>query len=93
VSSLSISFCTIYATGHLEIFELLLKTSRLFILMQWGCSGMLLEVLMRNFLLQANLAEKNMESLVSCDLEVNYNNMHKVRGRNRILLSFLSLFW
>jgi len=54
---------------------------------------MLLEVLMRNFLLQANLAEKNMESLVSCDLEVNYNNMHKVRGRNRILLSFLSLFW
>jgi hypothetical protein len=45
---------------------------------KWGCSGMLLEVLMRNFLLQANLAEKNMESLVSCDLEVNYNNMHKV---------------
>ncbi|CAE6119186.1 unnamed protein product [Arabidopsis arenosa] len=45
---------------------------------KWGCSGMLLEVLMRNFLLQANLTEKNMESLVSCDLEVNYNNMHKV---------------
>ncbi|EFH50478.1 hypothetical protein ARALYDRAFT_910516 [Arabidopsis lyrata subsp. lyrata] len=45
---------------------------------KWGCSGMLLEGLMRNFLLQANLTEKNMESLVSCDLEVNYNNMHKV---------------
>ncbi|KAL1212574.1 hypothetical protein V5N11_021137 [Cardamine amara subsp. amara] len=45
---------------------------------RWGCSGLLLEVLMRNFLLQANLTEKNVESLVSCDLEVNYNNMHKV---------------
>ncbi|ESQ32011.1 hypothetical protein EUTSA_v10003500mg [Eutrema salsugineum] len=45
---------------------------------RWGCSGLLLEVLMRNFFLQANLTEKNVECLVSCDLEVNYNNMHKV---------------
>lgn len=60
--------------------------------MQWGCSGLLLEVLMRNFLLQANLTEKNVESLVSCDLEVNYNNMHKVRGKNRMLLSFYLCF-
>ncbi|EFH64796.1 hypothetical protein ARALYDRAFT_894363 [Arabidopsis lyrata subsp. lyrata] len=39
---------------------------------RWGCSGLLLEVLMRNFLLQANLTAKKEESLVSCDLEVNY---------------------
>ncbi|KFK27746.1 hypothetical protein AALP_AA8G423700 [Arabis alpina] len=45
---------------------------------RWGCSGLLLEVLMKKFLLQANLSEKNVECLVSCDLEVNYNNMHKV---------------
>ncbi|KAJ0248608.1 Uncharacterized protein HA466_0156830 [Hirschfeldia incana] len=45
---------------------------------RWGCSGLLLEVIVRNFLLQANLTENNVESLFSCDLEVNYNNMHKV---------------
>ncbi|XP_048591068.1 uncharacterized protein LOC106348493 isoform X1 [Brassica napus] len=45
---------------------------------RWGCSGRLLEVIVRNFLLQANLTENNVESLISCDLEVNYNNMHKV---------------
>ncbi|KAF8099934.1 hypothetical protein N665_0235s0032 [Sinapis alba] len=45
---------------------------------RWGFSGLLLEVIVRNFLLQANLTENNLESLISCDLEVNYNNMHKV---------------
>ncbi|XP_019058238.1 PREDICTED: uncharacterized protein LOC104814962 [Tarenaya hassleriana] len=43
-----------------------------------GCGGLLLEVLMRNFFLLANLTEKNVESTVSCELQVNYNNMHKV---------------
>ncbi|CAA7051777.1 unnamed protein product [Microthlaspi erraticum] len=59
---------------------------------RWGCSGLLLEVLMRNFLLQANLTEKNVESLVSCDLEVNYNSMHKgtcQKQNSAVILSVL----
>ncbi|KAL0738567.1 hypothetical protein Bca4012_014777 [Brassica carinata] len=42
---------------------------------KWGCSGLLLEVIARNFLLQANLTGNNMESLISCDLEYADNHL------------------
>ncbi|CAN8265066.1 unnamed protein product [Cochlearia groenlandica] len=57
---------------HIRDVSLLISDER------WGCSSLLFEVLMRNFLMEGNLTKRNVKSSVSCDLEVNYNNMHKV---------------
>lgn len=46
--------------------------------LQWSCSGPLLEILLSNFLLCANMTQNSMESAVACDLQVNYNNIQKV---------------
>ncbi|KAE8735729.1 DNA/RNA polymerases superfamily protein [Hibiscus syriacus] len=45
---------------------------------RWSCSGPLLEILLRNLLLRASVTQNSMESAVACDLQVNYNNVHKV---------------
>ncbi|GLT57665.1 hypothetical protein SLA2020_306220 [Shorea laevis] len=45
---------------------------------RWNCSGPLLEILLRNFLLDAHMTQSSIESTVLCDLQVNYNNSHKV---------------
>ncbi|KAG4203337.1 hypothetical protein ERO13_A05G394600v2 [Gossypium hirsutum] len=45
---------------------------------RWSCSGPLLEVLLKNFLLRANFTGNSMNGAVACDLQVNYNNVHKV---------------
>lgn len=45
---------------------------------RWSCSGPLMEILLRNFLVHAHMTESIMESTVVSDLQVNYNNLHKV---------------
>ncbi|XP_021627253.1 uncharacterized protein LOC110625875 isoform X2 [Manihot esculenta] len=45
---------------------------------RWSCGGRLLEILMRNILLHAIMTETDVESSVTSDVEVNYNNIHKV---------------
>ncbi|CAK7357552.1 unnamed protein product [Dovyalis caffra] len=45
---------------------------------RWSFGGPLLEIALRNFLLHANVTENSMESSVASNLEVNYNNIHKV---------------
>ncbi|KAA8547313.1 hypothetical protein F0562_003823 [Nyssa sinensis] len=45
---------------------------------RWSSNGPLLELLMRNLFLHANMTENKMESSVAGDLQVNYNNIHKV---------------
>ncbi|OWM73838.1 hypothetical protein CDL15_Pgr018898 [Punica granatum] len=45
---------------------------------RWTCNGPLLEVLVRNFVLQAKASETVVESSIWSDIQVNYNNIHKV---------------
>ncbi|XWS30007.1 hypothetical protein CRYUN_Cryun24cG0081100 [Craigia yunnanensis] len=67
-----------YIFGSMEFKIQLRKGSLLLSDGRWSCSGPLLEILLRNFLLCANMTQNSMESAVSCDLQVNYNNVHKV---------------
>ncbi|KAL6965672.1 hypothetical protein U1Q18_036726 [Sarracenia purpurea var. burkii] len=46
--------------------------------MLWSSEGPLLEILMWNLLLHANMVENKFEGSVAGDLQVNYNNIHKV---------------
>ncbi|KAM1717129.1 hypothetical protein COP2_025269 [Malus domestica] len=45
---------------------------------RWSCSGPLFQILMGNILFCGNVTQKNLEGSVSGDLQVNYNNIHKV---------------
>ncbi|KAJ4705608.1 putative Vacuolar protein sorting-associated protein [Melia azedarach] len=45
---------------------------------RWSCSGHLLEILMRNFLLHTSVTESSMDSSVASELQVKYNNIRKV---------------
>lgn len=47
-------------------------------LMQQCSNGPLVEVLLRNSLLCAVSNENNLQTSISGDLQVNYNNIHKV---------------
>ncbi|XVF23437.1 hypothetical protein REPUB_Repub13aG0038400 [Reevesia pubescens] len=67
-----------YNFGSMEFKIQLRKGSLLLSDGRWSCSGPLLEILLRNFLLRANMTQNSMESAVACDLQVNYNNIHKV---------------
>lgn len=53
----------------------------MFPLTQWSCSGPLFQILMGNVPLHVNATENNIECLVSGDLQVNYNNIHKVYSK------------
>ncbi|KAG2700491.1 hypothetical protein I3760_06G000100 [Carya illinoinensis] len=53
-------------------FSILLSDGR------WSCGGPLLEVLLRNAILHANVTENNIEVSVTTEFQVNYNNIHKV---------------
>ncbi|KAF5748859.1 putative vacuolar protein sorting-associated protein 13B-like isoform X3 [Tripterygium wilfordii] len=57
---------------QLRRFSLLISDGR------WSSGGPLLEILLRNFHLHASAAGNCLESLVTSELEVNYNNIHKV---------------
>ncbi|XP_022765514.1 uncharacterized protein LOC111310374 isoform X3 [Durio zibethinus] len=67
-----------YNLGSMEFKIQLRKGSLLLSDGRWSSSGPLLEILLRNFLLRANMTQNGMESAVACDLQVNYNNIHKV---------------
>lgn len=56
-----------------------------FLLMQRCSNGPLLEVLMRNSLLCAKFDESKIEASITSDLQVNYNNIHKVLTVIRIM--------
>lgn len=58
--------------------------------MQRCSNGPLLEVLMRNTLLCAKFDESKIEASITSDLQVNYNNIHKVLTVIRIMT--LNLF-
>ncbi|KAJ0027885.1 hypothetical protein Pint_36533 [Pistacia integerrima] len=45
---------------------------------RWSCSGHLLEITIRNFLLHSCVTESSMESSVATELQVNYSNIRKV---------------
>lgn len=62
-----------YDFGSME-FQIQLRKGSL----MWSCSGPLLEILLKNFLLRANFTGNSMNGAVACDLQVNYNNVHKV---------------
>ncbi|KAK8498349.1 hypothetical protein V6N12_032902 [Hibiscus sabdariffa] len=67
-----------YNFGNMEFKIQLRKGSLMLSDGRWSCSGPLLEILLRNFLLRVNVTHNSIESAVSCDLQVNYNNVHKV---------------
>ncbi|WCJ32878.1 hypothetical protein M5689_014275 [Euphorbia peplus] len=54
------------------------KTSFLVSDERWSCGIPLLEILMRNFFLHVVMSGSNVESRMTSDLEVNYNNFQKV---------------
>ncbi|XP_009615133.1 uncharacterized protein [Nicotiana tomentosiformis] len=56
---------------QLRKFSLLLADGK------WSSSGPLLELLMTNLLLRSNIAGNEMEGLVKCEVQVNYNNIDK----------------
>ncbi|XP_043712275.1 uncharacterized protein LOC122661037 [Telopea speciosissima] len=66
------SFGTINFKVHLKKASILLSDGR------WICNGPLLVILVRNLLLHAYITNDNMETSVSGDLRVNYNNIDKV---------------
>ncbi|XP_034206662.1 uncharacterized protein LOC117620640 isoform X2 [Prunus dulcis] len=45
---------------------------------RWSCSGPLFQILMGNIFLHANMTQNNLKGSVNGDLQVNYNNIHKV---------------
>ncbi|KAL7225811.1 hypothetical protein ACSBR1_021051 [Camellia fascicularis] len=45
---------------------------------RWSSKGPLLEILMRNLLWHVHMAENKLEGSVAGDLQINYNNIHKV---------------
>ncbi|XVF82463.1 hypothetical protein PTKIN_Ptkin16aG0050400 [Pterospermum kingtungense] len=67
-----------YKFGSMECKVELTKGSLMLSDGRWSCSGPLFEILLRNFLLHANMTQSSMEGAVSCDLQANYNNIHKV---------------
>lgn len=46
--------------------------------MKWSCSGPLFDVLVRNILLHVYVTENNLEGSVTGEIQVSYNNIHKV---------------
>ncbi|XP_057965676.1 uncharacterized protein LOC131156193 isoform X2 [Malania oleifera] len=61
------------------VFEVLLR--RVSILLsggRWSCSGPLFQVLMKDVLLHANVAENSVDGSITGDLQANYNNIHNV---------------
>ncbi|XP_050382411.1 uncharacterized protein LOC126799284 isoform X2 [Argentina anserina] len=67
-----LSFGKIDAKVHLGKVSFLLSDGR------WSCSGPLFQILMGNILLLVNATDNKLECLVSGQLQVNYNNIHKV---------------
>ncbi|PON37049.1 Vacuolar protein sorting-associated protein [Parasponia andersonii] len=45
---------------------------------RWSSSGPLFEIFVRNMVLNANVMENYIESLVTGEIQMNYNNIHKV---------------
>lgn len=66
------TFSHVYFEVQLRKLSLLLTDER------WSCNGPLLEILTRNLRLQASITEENMDGSITGDLQVNYNNIHKV---------------
>lgn len=46
--------------------------------MKWSCSGPLFDILVRNILLHVNVTENNLEGSLTGEIQVSYNNIHKV---------------
>nr|XP_011467498.1 PREDICTED: uncharacterized protein LOC101298156 [Fragaria vesca subsp. vesca] len=67
-----LSFGRIDVGVHIRKVSFLLSDGR------WSCSGPLFQILMGNVPLHVIATENNIECLVSGDLQVNYNNIHKV---------------
>ncbi|KAE8077724.1 hypothetical protein FH972_016258 [Carpinus fangiana] len=65
-------FGEIHFKARLKKVSLLLSDGR------WSCGGPLLEILLRNIILHANVTENNIEGSVAAEFQVNYNNIHKV---------------
>ncbi|KAL3354105.1 hypothetical protein AABB24_018653 [Solanum stoloniferum] len=66
------SFSQVNFDIQLRKFSLLLADGK------WSSSGPLLELLITNLLLHSNVAGNEMEGLVKCEVEVNYNNIDMV---------------
>ncbi|CAK9182445.1 unnamed protein product [Ilex paraguariensis] len=64
--------------GSMEFEIQLRKISLLVTGGRWISNGPLLEILIRNLLLVASISERKMEGSVAGDLQVSYNNIHKV---------------
>ncbi|XP_062110985.1 uncharacterized protein LOC133822610 isoform X2 [Humulus lupulus] len=45
---------------------------------RWSCSGPLFEIFVRNMVLNGKMMESYIESLVTGEIQMNYNNIHKV---------------
>ncbi|XP_048318354.2 uncharacterized protein LOC107405745 isoform X2 [Ziziphus jujuba] len=45
---------------------------------RWSCSGPLFDILVRNILLHVNVTENSLDGSVTGEVQVNYNNIHKV---------------
>ncbi|KAM3303588.1 putative protein isoform X1 [Capsicum chacoense] len=66
------SFSQVNFDVHLRKFSLLLADGK------WSSSGPLLELLMTNLLLHSTVTGNEMEGLMKCEVEVNYNNIDMV---------------
>lgn len=64
--------CGVYFRFHLRKLSLLLTDQK------WSSNGPLLEILMGNLLFHGIVTENLMEGSVGSELQVNYNNIHKV---------------
>ncbi|XP_062008854.1 uncharacterized protein LOC133725578 isoform X1 [Rosa rugosa] len=67
-----------FSFGRIDVKVQLRKVSFLLSDGRWSCSGPLFQLLLGNVLLHIIVTENNLEGLVSGDLQVNYNNIHKV---------------
>ncbi|KAI7990467.1 putative vacuolar protein sorting-associated protein 13C [Camellia lanceoleosa] len=66
---------------NLSSVDLNIKLKKISLLLtdgRWSSKGPLLEILMRNLLWHVHIAENKLEGSVAGDLQINYNNIHKV---------------
>eukprot|EP00268_Persea_americana_P023609 TRINITY_DN23168_c0_g2_i2.p1 TRINITY_DN23168_c0_g2~~TRINITY_DN23168_c0_g2_i2.p1 ORF type:complete len:2954 (+),score=526.87 TRINITY_DN23168_c0_g2_i2:1710-10571(+) len=71
-SSPPVLFCNLAVKAHLRKVSVLLNDGR------WSCNGPIMEIFMRKCLVHIDKMECVMEASVTGELQVNYNNIHKV---------------
>ncbi|KAL8141634.1 hypothetical protein V2J09_014666 [Rumex salicifolius] len=67
-----------YDFGRVDINFQLSKASLLLTDGRWSCNGPLVELILRNLYLETIIEEKSLQVSASSNLNINYNNIHKV---------------